>query len=69
MINSRRDFLKITVISGAGIACLGTVKGFSFEPLSKNDYPISSKPEWLEGPIVSKGSNQEPFIFWTYPVI
>jgi len=51
---------------------LAATYGFMIMLLSCNQKPtnegtvISStvkKPEWLKGPIVSKGSNQEPLIF------
>lgn len=31
--------------------------------LPEKRFPISKKPDWLKGPLVMKGSNQEPLIF------
>ena len=63
MKSNRRDFLKLTGLTGIAMSYNGKLTSFSFEPpFSKRSGQIK-KPEWLKGPIVFMGSNQEPLIF------
>lgn len=62
MNNSRRDFIKITGLTGTCIVYSGVLKGIPLDLLGQSTRD-SNKPDWLEGPIISKGNNQEPYIF------
>lgn len=59
---SRKKDLALAVIGGLMILFIGCSKNPS--NLNSNDYAaIAKKPDWLKGPFVMMGSNQEPLIF------
>lgn len=63
MKHDRRDFLKLTSLAGITLSYTGVLTSFSPDPGHSKGPGQIKKPEWLKGPIVFMGSNQEPLIF------